>query len=72
MNLGFVDTWREFDKSPGNYTWWSNFANARERNIGWRIDYIFISEKLRTKLKKAFIWPKVMGSDHCPVGIEVF
>jgi len=72
MNSGFVDTWREFDKSPGNYTWWSNFANARERNIGWRIDYIFISEKLRAKLKKAFIWPKVMGSDHCPVGIEVF
>ncbi len=72
MNLGFMDTWREFDKSSGNYTWWSNFANARERNIGWRIDYIFISEKLRTKLKKAFIWPKVMGSDHCPVGIEVF
>lgn len=68
---GFIDTFREFEKGGGHYTWWSRFADCRPRNIGWRIDYFLISKSLRPKLKKAFILPDVMGSDHCPVGIEL-
>ncbi|MFO1486945.1 MAG: exodeoxyribonuclease III [Verrucomicrobiota bacterium] len=68
---GFVDTFREFEKGGGHYTWWSPMANARERNIGWRLDYVLTSAVLRPKLKSAFILPKVLGSDHCPVGIEI-
>ena len=68
---GFIDTFREFETGGGHYTWWSNRLNARGRNIGWRIDYFMISKSLRPRLKKAFILPEVMGSDHCPVGIEI-
>ena len=68
---GFIDTFREFETAGGHYTWWSNRLNARARNIGWRIDYVMVSKNLRTRLKKAFILPEVMGSDHCPVGIEL-
>jgi exodeoxyribonuclease III len=68
---GFLDSFREFEKGPGHYTWWSQFNNCRTRNIGWRIDYFCISKSFRPHLKKAFILPKVIGSDHCPVGIEV-
>ena len=68
---GFVDTFRLFTKGNGHYTWWSHFANARARNIGWRIDYIFVSAKLKTKVTSASIHPDVMGSDHCPVEIEL-
>lgn len=68
---GFIDTFREFESGGGHYTWWSNRLNARARNIGWRIDYFLISASLRPRLKKAFILPKVIGSDHCPVGIEL-
>ncbi len=71
IKAGFIDTFREFEKSGKHYTWWSRFANCRARNIGWRIDYFLISRSLRSRLKKAFILPKVMGSDHCPVGIEI-
>ncbi len=71
IKAGFVDTFREFEKAGGHYTWWSRFANCRARNIGWRIDYFCISKSLRPRLKKAFILPEVMGSDHCPVGIEL-
>ena len=67
---GYVDTFRTFNKEPGNYTWWPFMNNARERNIGWRIDYIFVSSDFITNAKDAFILPKVMGSDHCPIGIE--
>lgn len=66
---GFLDTFRELHPEGGNYTWWSQFNQCRKRNIGWRIDYICVSKSLRSKLKKAFILPEVMGSDHCPVGI---
>jgi exodeoxyribonuclease III len=66
---GFLDTFREFEPSGGHYTWWSYQSNARARNVGWRIDYICISPALRPRLKQAFIWPHVMGSDHCPVGV---
>ena len=71
IKLGFVDTFREFHKEGGHYTWWPYFVNARERNLGWRIDYVFASESLTPRVKKAFILPEVMGSDHCPIGIEI-
>lgn len=68
---GFVDTFRMFKEGNGFYTWWSHFANSRERNVGWRIDYIFASKSLASKVKKAAIHPDVYGSDHCPVSIEL-
>jgi exodeoxyribonuclease-3 len=71
VESGFVDTFREFEKSGGHYTWWSQMSNARARNIGWRLDYFLVSAALRPRLKKAFIQPQVTGSDHCPVGIEL-
>ncbi|KPJ56440.1 exodeoxyribonuclease III [Parcubacteria bacterium DG_74_2] len=71
IKLGFIDSFRKFNKKPDNYTWWLRSFNARQRNLGWRLDYIFVSKKMALKLKKAFILNKVMGSDHCPVGIEV-
>ncbi len=71
ISAGFVDTFRIFTKGNGHYTWWSHFANARARNIGWRIDYIFVSQKLAKKVKSAKILPEVLGSDHCPVLIEI-
>ena len=71
IDQGFVDTFRIFTKDNGHYSWWSHFANSRARNIGWRIDYIFVSQKLAKKVKSAQILPEVMGSDHCPVLIEI-
>lgn len=69
VKAGFIDTFREFHQEGGHYTWWSQIANARQRNVGWRIDYFCISTALRPRLQEAFILPQVMGSDHCPVGI---
>ena len=71
IDAGFLDTFRIFTKSNGYYTWWSHFANARARNIGWRIDYIFVSKKLKGKVKDAKILPEVLGSDHCPILVEI-
>jgi exodeoxyribonuclease-3 len=68
---GFVDTFREFCDEGGRYTWWSNFGRARERNIGWRIDYFCVSAALRPRLVSAEIHPAVMGSDHCPISLEI-
>ncbi|MDP7260685.1 MAG: exodeoxyribonuclease III [archaeon] len=72
INAGFVDSFRIFNQEPENYSWWSYRAiGARDRNVGWRIDYFLVSEGLKDKVKSAFILNKVMGSDHCPVGIEL-
>jgi len=71
IEAGFIDTFREFETGPGHYSWWSFRAGARARNVGWRIDYFLISSTLRRRLKRAFIQPEIMGSDHCPVGIEL-
>ncbi len=68
---GFIDTFREFQTGPEHYSWWDQQSRARDRNVGWRIDYFFISKNLRPRLKDAFIQPQTMGSDHCPVGIEL-
>lgn len=68
---GFVDTFRLINGNKVQYSWWSYRAYARERNVGWRIDYFFVSEKLASRVKKAFILDEVVGSDHCPVGIEL-
>lgn len=71
LAAGFVDTLRIFKQGNGYYTWWSYFANARARNVGWRIDYFLVSESLRAKVKAAEIHPEQMGSDHCPISIEL-
>ena len=68
---GYIDTFRQFNKEPFHYTWWDYKTGARERNIGWRLDYFYISENMAGNLKKAFIKKEVEGSDHCPVGIEL-
>ncbi len=69
IDAGFVDTFRIFTQGNGHYSWWSHFANARERNVGWRIDYVLVSDSLKKKVKSAKIHADVMGSDHCPVSI---
>jgi exodeoxyribonuclease-3 len=71
LQRGFIDTFREFEPGPGHYSWWSQLADCRARNIGWRVDYFVASEKLRPALQRAWISPEVMGSDHCPVGLEL-
>ncbi|MBN2484201.1 MAG: exodeoxyribonuclease III [Candidatus Omnitrophica bacterium] len=71
IERGLTDTFRVFHKEPGRYTWWDFKSRARERNVGWRIDYFFIDTPSRDHLKDAFILHEVSGSDHCPVGIEV-
>jgi len=68
---GYVDTFRHFNKEPNHYTWWDLKSRARERNVGWRIDYFFVTENLLPSVSRAFIMPEVMGSDHCPVGITL-
>lgn len=68
---GFLDTFREFEPGGGHYTWWSNLKGVRERNIGWRIDYVLISPSLRPRLEAASIHADVLGSDHCPVSIDL-
>ncbi len=71
IKAGFIDTFRMFRQGNGHYTWWSHFANSRARNVGWRIDYIFVSKVLKSKIKKALIYASAMGSDHCPVAVEI-
>ena len=71
LDSGFVDTFREFQPGPDHYSWWSQMMNCRARNIGWRVDYFVAHEKLKPALKRAWINPEVLGSDHCPVGLEI-
>ena len=71
IDAGFVDTLRLFKQGNGHYTWWSHWGNARERNVGWRIDYILVSPALKSKVKAADIHPDVLGSDHCPISITL-
>jgi exodeoxyribonuclease-3 len=71
IQAGFVDTFRHFAKGKGHYTWWSHFSNARARNVGWRIDYFFVSKKLLPHVKRSSILTEIMGSDHCPVLLEL-
>lgn len=71
LEAGFIDTFRVFDPAPARYTWWDQLTRARERNVGWRIDYFFASEELRPHLAGAAIHADVLGSDHCPVELEL-
>ncbi len=71
INAGFVDTFRKFTQGNGHYSWWSHFSGARERNVGWRIDYFFVSEALSPLVSRAQIHPNIFGSDHCPVSIDL-
>lgn len=73
LQSGFTDSFRHLypDKKDA-YTWWSYMMNARARNIGWRIDYFLVSERLKDVIRDSFIYPDILGSDHCPVGLEIF
>ena len=71
LDAGFVDSFRMFTEGNGHYTWWSNFSKARERNVGWRIDYFLVSDDLAPRITAAEIHAHIMGSDHCPVSIDL-
>jgi len=71
LAAGFIDTFRKFNQEPDQYTWWDMVTRARDRNVGWRIDYFYISENLKDKITSASIHQDVMGSDHCPISIEI-
>lgn len=68
---GFVDSFREFNKAPNQYSWWSYRAGSREKNLGWRIDYHMVAEPMRKQLKSAAIYQNIYHSDHCPVVVEI-
>ena len=71
VSHGYIDTFRHFHKEPNQYSYWDMKSGARSRNVGWRIDYFFVSENLLPAVTSAFIIPQVIGSDHCPVGITL-
>lgn len=71
VDMGYVDTFREFNDKPGQYTFWDPISRARIRNEGWRIDYFFVTQDLMPHVRNATILPDVMGSDHCPIGLEL-
>jgi exodeoxyribonuclease-3 len=71
VQAGFLDSFRHFEQGGGHYTWWSQMNRARERNIGWRIDYFLVSAAMRSHLRHAWILADITGSDHCPVGLEL-
>ncbi len=72
LNSGFTDTFRKiYPDKEGAYTWWSYMFNARANNAGWRIDYFLVSDRISKNIKDAYIYSEIMGSDHCPVGLEI-
>ena len=71
IDNNFIDSFRLFDLSPDNYTWWNMRTRARDRNVGWRIDYFFVSENLIENIEHATILNEITGSDHCPVKLEM-
>ena len=71
LSNGFIDTFRMFEKGKGHYTFWTYMFNARKRNIGWRVDYFIVSKKLEDRIKRSWIFTRVHGSDHAPIGLEV-
>jgi exodeoxyribonuclease-3 len=71
VDSGFADTFREAHPKTVTYSWWDQKTRARDRNIGWRIDYFFVSKNLKNKIKKAEIFDEVLGSDHAPIFLEI-
>ena len=72
LNAGFTDTFRFLYPDKENaYSWWSYMGHAREKNVGWRIDYFIVSKSIEDKIKEANIYPEIFGSDHCPIGLEI-
>ena len=73
LDVGFTDSFRYLYPDKENaYSWWSYMGHAREKNVGWRIDYFIVSKSIENEIKEATIYPEIMGSDHCPVGLEIF
>lgn len=72
LNAGFIDTFRYlYPEKTDCYSWWSYMGKAREKNVGWRIDYFIVSDEIKSKIKEAEIYTDILGSDHCPVGLEI-
>ncbi|MGZ4856792.1 MAG: exodeoxyribonuclease III [Methanobacteriaceae archaeon] len=71
LSHGYVDTFRRFNKEPEQYTWWSYRTRARDRNVGWRLDYFFINQEYMENIESSYILSEVMGSDHCPIGLDI-
>lgn len=71
LRAGWIDTFRSFEEGADHYTWWSQRFGVRARNVGWRIDYVLASQAAMKFVRGAFIHPDVMGSDHCPIGVDV-
>jgi exodeoxyribonuclease III len=71
IDSGFVDSFRQFNQEPHQYTWWSFRSNAREKNLGWRIDYLMVTDSIKDKMRRAFILPEAKHSDHCPAVLEI-
>ena len=73
LDSKFIDTFRyKYPDKQDAYTWWSYMLNSRQRNIGWRIDYFIVSDRIKNYIKDAYIYDKILGSDHCPIGLEIF
>ncbi len=73
LSAGFVDSFRHlYPEKTGAYSWWSYMGSAREKNVGWRIDYFVVSRSAQDQIKESSIYPEIQGSDHCPVGLEIF
>jgi exodeoxyribonuclease-3 len=71
LKNGYVDAFRQFQREGGHYTWWSNRPGVRQRNIGWRLDYFLTNDEFKDRLKASYHRPEILGSDHCPVGVEL-